>query len=477
MSVRKSMRILPPARSPETTSGDGSSRKPYLSSQSQHRSGSMPPLSHYHDPLSASPKAQVPDERDNTKSTSSSALTSSKSYKLPTLGSEDTRPISSADEIPTNRHDQLQASRKHLRKIPRLRDRILEIRTKLEMEQKRCEDHRVWLNESLEKFMKAAEDAVETGSLTSSFSQMTELFEQLKIDHTNLIAQEAVTKQLQCNLGNQEYETMTAEKQLGDIFAILLSTLDLEFEDSECEDMESIEPPTTRSGYENPLVADYYTRKGELGILRERLADLDYEHRVELADREVKIDQAILLNETPSEFRRRFESVRERINIQIISSEAHVRRLEEECKMAGFDIGSEKASSAESQNDDHSIQQPELEPGKVIYIIPGRLKHPIASDAADTSAVPTTRLRSEATTTYAKPNPVSDREFVHQWLHDITSDPGSDPSEGEHGERSLGTRSEEAVTERVSSLGDTDREDSVEDGEVSRSRKGLKSGN
>ena len=186
-----------------------------------------------------------------------------------------TQPTSSLDGVPVTVQGQMKHGRKLQRKVTTLRDAILEKRTKLEFEQKRSDDYRRFVHESLTNLIEAQSDAMKAGTLTTDLVTIDDLRSTFEQDNSNLQTQDATTKQVQSELSSLEFDLMEEEQKLITLVYTLCSALGYRIDEASSESGVSVEPADAPSESQHPLAQKFYHRKAAIQIIRERIVDLD----------------------------------------------------------------------------------------------------------------------------------------------------------------------------------------------------------
>ena len=340
-----------------------------------------------------------------------------------------------------------------LRNLTELRDKILRTRNRLEFEQKKAEHTRRFWNETVQELMKTQREALISRTWESSYDKVAEVQERLESDYDNLQSQENTTKQLRDELSNHEFRSMAEESAFTDAVTSLSTSLGFNTADSQYERLSLETTPLTSETFPS-LLANYYDRKGDIGVHLERLGDLDDSFHEAAARRGLLADQDFPFDEPESSYRRQYDGQRQEILAEVHAAEMDLERLAYECKAAGLDLETGLTRSASSS----SVESEQLEignEGRVTYLIPARpglVAMPGQIHAPSTYL--TTRLHhSDSTRVGCDPSPSKRRRQIYQWLDALSPTPAWPTDDMRH----EGTRSTASQPEFIPNPRDTDR--------------------
>jgi hypothetical protein len=96
-----------------------------------------------------------------------------------------------------------------------------------------------------------------------------------------------------------------------------------------------------------PLLAQYYDRKGDIGIFRERLQELEYHYQEELDERDIAIERGDPLDVSEEQFNKNYELQREAIIFDLTQAENDAQTLAQRCRAEGLEITERRPDSSE----------------------------------------------------------------------------------------------------------------------------------
>lgn len=144
-----------------------------------------------------------------------------------------------------------------------------------------------------------------------------------------------------------------------------------------------------------PLLALYYDRKGDIGIYRERLQDLDYQFQDEIDIRNAVEERGDLLDVSDEQFNQDFLNKRDKILDDLSKAEKDAQILAERCREEGIQINEQRRDSSEAVSS-HSGFSPCQEDVQVVS------KHKPHESSSSTSS-----------------NHISSRRQIRKWLDTI----------------------------------------------------------
>jgi hypothetical protein len=169
---------------------------------------------------------------------------------------------------------------------------------------------------------------------------------------------------LRNTLNSIEFQLQAKEQEIRDC----LETLSPEARDGDAASSSSEGASSRALSSEIPPVLErYYDRKGDEGIQKERLADLDYYYYEGLAQRELVADQGDPLEVSDEDFNTEYIMQRQNILTELDAATQDVQTLAEQCRKLGININRRRRLPPE---DDAS-----LAPVDDIQIIPPPFVH------------------------------------------------------------------------------------------------------
>ncbi|KAK5123697.1 hypothetical protein LTR85_002333 [Meristemomyces frigidus] len=229
-----------------------------------------------------------------------------------------------------------------LRQLPRLMrltDKILLKRTQLGHEDQTLVRRHEFLQESTNDLMAALEDAVPRRRSRSQHRRVKVLHEQCRKDHANMRSQDLVVATLRGQLNNLEYRLYTKQESLVSVLRTASASVPAvppDLMDTQPDESESDYSEVASESDTPALLAAYFDRKGDVGVYRERLAELDMAHDDGLMQRELIADRGDALSITDEQFNDDYVSQQNVILRDLEAAEVDAAELAERCKEAGF---------------------------------------------------------------------------------------------------------------------------------------------
>ena len=234
--------------------------------------------------------------------------------------------------------------RKKLGRVAKLTDNIILKRYELEHTQQTFESSRGFLQQSIEEFLNAIDSHLAAVDPAGSRKIAAELLSQARSDHQAFQTQAAHIRRLRGDITKLESRWMARSKKLirftqsNEISPPLLRTeaanvheADLDRNTSSAESSEHDDTP--------PLLAEFYSRKGDTGVFRERLQELDYYHHEGLIEREFIADRGDELEVSDEQYFQDYHTRRQSILEDLTSAERDADALAVQCDAAGLKIG------------------------------------------------------------------------------------------------------------------------------------------
>jgi hypothetical protein len=281
--------------------------------------------------------------------------------------------------------------------------------------------------QSLRKLIETQDEATEAGTLEISFGTINEHHLLFEKDNANLQTQDTKIRELQSNLSSQELRLMKEEKKLVDLILMLCLALGFDVDEAHSELSVSSELAVLPSESQNRLTLEYYDRKGDIQILKERLLDLDYEHREEQEQRGMLFDQLQPdseweMGDSESESRRKYEDKRHQILMEIVATEQDTDRLERKCNEARVELELWPTSNVDAQCA-HEMEPVIREQPKVAYVVPARIGRFLAPNAAAAATSLTAEKQSASIDDNPNAKPTQSRRHIRQWLDEVAASP------------------------------------------------------
>lgn len=135
---------------------------------------------------------------------------------------------------------------------------------------------------------------------------------------------------------------------------------------------------SARSDSENEtpsLVAEYYDRKGDIGVFQDRLGELEYNYHEGLVRREMISDRGDQLSISDSQYNKRYDEDRRDILNDLEQAERDTEDLGRRCQAAGHDILRQRKVSSSDQSDHKQVAQT---PPRMVFSTP-LLQQPISA--------------------------------------------------------------------------------------------------
>ena len=165
-------------------------------------------------------------------------------------------------------------------------------------------------------------------------------YDQYRVDTQALTTQESDLDLMTDELSNLEYELAklhqsfaqhVKSRHFAEDLHSSLEILDLEAKRSSRR--------TSGAGTETPqLVSEYFEQKGDAGVYRERLEDLEFSYHEGIVERELMEERGDKQDVSNEEFRRNYDERRKDLNEEILIAEEKAIDLARRCAEAGLDI-------------------------------------------------------------------------------------------------------------------------------------------
>lgn len=159
-------------------------------------------------------------------------------------------------------------------------------------------------------------------------------------DYDALHEQEQIMKELTDELSNLEYRLEEMHRAVLKQMRAPNFVFDLRTEmlESHLATAESSSRPSSKSDDTHPLLAKYFDRRGDVGIFRERLTELDGTHLEGLQAREFIRERGDELEVSDEQFERNYHARRADIERDLEQAEHDAAVLSKECEREGLDI-------------------------------------------------------------------------------------------------------------------------------------------
>lgn len=252
-------------------------------------------------------------------------------------------------------------------KLRRVRDDVLLLRIKVDIERQKMVETQASYHESLTSFLEALHRATAMRSLKDAHTVSDEL--KVKLDVCAKVAQQQfdATKVLEHSLSKLETHQSTLEAATFESLERMLVEMSFVPSNNVLEGMVEADPVSNKfltsnrspSPHLHPYVAQYYDKLGDVGLLGEALANLEAEYKEATRDREFRLDHEQPLGLSNSDFERRFkvpmDETAQNLDLAILA----VEDLKQLCLNVGIDLtADEKAvSEAASQDFAEDIEQ------------------------------------------------------------------------------------------------------------------------
>lgn len=260
--------------------------------------------------------------------------------------------------------------RRHDR-LASLRAESLLLRSRMEFEWTVCVDQRRFVAESNEKFMREATNLCE--SLTAgpipgfSTAKLRGALDVMRRDHQRQAEHYARTYDTETQLSKLEYDLQQKEYRLAQAAQQVASLI----HDFELGIPGASEPSVIASMVDHddlPILVEYYFDKaGDVGIAREKITDLEIDHREETERRIFQEDQGLALPESDKEFEETFKKRLTEAETELAAALRKAGNAEQVCRDAGLDPdlyrsglrSNLEAESVERISNDHELKVPQ----------------------------------------------------------------------------------------------------------------------
>ena len=181
---------------------------------------------------------------------------------------------------------------------------------------------------------------LETTAAPKDTESFKTLFGQYRSDYQTLMKEEEVLKAMNDELSNLEYHLAEQHR----FFSKCLRSTD--FAQQLCRAIEKadLEPSSSvsegsRSESDTPsLIEQYFDQKGNVGVYRERLQELEYHFQEGLLEREFIVDRGDTLDVSDETFNKTYNARRAEIEEDIDLAVTEANTLAERCLDAGLEI-------------------------------------------------------------------------------------------------------------------------------------------
>ena len=251
-----------------------------------------------------------------------------------------------------------------------LRDKVLEARSELDFERSRLEHLKRFERESIDRIIHIIEETVDRISLGRSSDELRELRElqdQYKADAIVVEEHQASIMQLSNALNNLDYRLMIAEQVANTTLVELIPSIGIDADDIKEAENTAVLSDTSSSDSPSLLVR-YYDRQGDVGVFNERLMELDYNYREEVAHRDFFAEHSQPPSISNDEFERDYSQRRQFILAEIAAAESDAKTLAKSCTEAGFDIPGGEAVLGRFMGQDVAYMSAHKVPGDVTSI-------------------------------------------------------------------------------------------------------------
>ena len=218
---------------------------------------------------------------------------------------------------------------RHLWRIARQREKILQTRSQLAFEQKNLQYANGFEHESIQQLMDVVQDAVLNRTMDIRFEELNALYDRCQNDRASMRAKESQVLSLQADLDVLEYRLMEKEREFA------LSHLGHNIDAIGSSGDASTDSPSTSTDVPS-LLERYYDRKGEVGVQLERLHELEDSYQEEKIHRDIMADRDEPVFGTEEELRLRYEKQRQHILDRLAAARWDAHDLEVVCHSTGL---------------------------------------------------------------------------------------------------------------------------------------------
>ncbi len=249
--------------------------------------------------------------------------------------------------------------KKKLHRIAQLADSIVLQRYQLEHEQQTQDSCQTFVEESATDLIRSMDTALAEGNLHLRRQHIADTQSQLRNDIAALKLQYARVKELRTVLSLAESRLKTrAEKLAKTIDGAIVPSGQPLYALSEAASMANTSSAASSLHSQTPsLLAAYYDKKGDIGVFRERLLELEDHYRESRLQRDLIIDRGDDPATTTQQFEAEFGLQRQAILTELTRAEEGAVALQQQCKDAGLQLRDPQrtSSSSEIPSEKHAI--------------------------------------------------------------------------------------------------------------------------
>ena len=241
--------------------------------------------------------------------------------------------------------------RKKVRRLEKLADKTIMKRYEFEHEQQTLESCQDFVQQSTDDLVGAVDSLLVGENLDLLRPRIAELRSRCRTDTETFKQQAARVKELSHSLRQLECELKGKAERLGKNLdaanQALLYSQPVRSTGSQSSLESSDESLDLSSHSDTPtLLADYYDRKGDIGVFRERLVELEYNYHDDLAERELVVDRGDEPHVSDEHYYQDFVTQRRVILDDLSAAERDVSLLAARCEAAGLAIVDNRQESS-----------------------------------------------------------------------------------------------------------------------------------
>ena len=210
-----------------------------------------------------------------------------------------------AEHLTALNHAASRFSRRYNKFSP-LRAETLLLRSRVEYEWMMCSDQRRFVSESQDAFVREATLLCESLPPEYSTAKLLSLHAQVVRDHKRQGEHLVRTYDTETELSNLEYALQQKEFRLAQAAQRIVDTLGQLNLPEPAGSPPSTNPSVVNEEESPPLVQYYFDKAGDVGIERDKIIELELEHREERESRMFREDQDIKLQVSEDEFEETF---------------------------------------------------------------------------------------------------------------------------------------------------------------------------
>ena len=257
---------------------------------------------------------------------------------------------------------------RRLRRLATLRENVVALRIRANVESEHCEEYRLLVSQFQEAFMQEAQKLLaqipgdlSTHKLRAYYNQAVEVRERHDSCAQYTRTLETRLGSIESKMQNLEAKVKDAATRMNDMLRHMSFPADSGTTTVVESDLHSL-PSEATSADVPPLIQDYFDKAGDVKIERDKLFDLDQEHREEKTRRQFERDQDITPAVSDEEFEERWLGVFADAELTFADATQQAEEALLACKKARLDPDAYRKVPSRAPVDLAGTPPPEEEP-------------------------------------------------------------------------------------------------------------------